>query len=300
MMDAFQDSHEGVREGEQEPRIGRGEGERRDRGGSKKEQESRSNQIERESGKQEKEEPAVEPEASSNSTSVEEEEEGWLGGVRKSSKSIASSSFSNSVLGGAEKDSLSILENHLLKGQEKRRRRSTVEQDENEESRAPRDFDMRQGGEAGCAVGPTVQVATGMGRTDLSRNYCTGCSSHQGHNCSYTVPLSAHMPDPNISLLLPTSAVLCPSAHPINEVCPAVNDIVGQEQLEEEVGGTVPPNLPPGLRAHLVEVRTHSWLRLTFRLPTNNGISSICLAPTSDVGKLFTQINIEVKRICRE
>jgi len=190
----------------------------------------------------------------------------------------------------------------MLKGQEKRRRRSTVEQDENDEGRAPRDFDTRPG-EAGCALGPTVQVATGIGRTDLSRSYCTGCSSHHGHNCSYTVPLSAHMPDPNISLLVPASAVLCPSVHPINEVCPAVNDIAGQEQLEEEVGGTVPPNLPSGLRAHLVEVRTHSWVRLTFRLPTNNGLTahtSICLFPPSDVGKLFTQIDIEVKRICPE
>ena len=283
-------------EGSQEPRIGRGEGER-ERGGKK--EVSRSNQIERESGKEVKEEPAGEPEASGNSTS---EEEGWLGAGRKSSKSVASSSFSNSVLGGAEKDSLSILENRILKGQEKRRRRSTAEQDENEEGREPRDFDVRQG-EAGCALGPMVQVVTGVGRTDLSRTYCTGCSSHQGHNCSYTVPLSAHMPDPNISLLVPTSAVLCPSAHPINEVCPAVNDIAGQEELEEELGGSVPPNLPSGLRAHLVEVRTHSWVRLTFRLPTNNGLttqSNICLLPPSEVGKAFTQINIEVKRICHE
>merc|ERR1719341_2293787 len=164
--------------------------------------------VERESGKEVKEEPAGEPEASGNSTS---EEEGWLGAGRKSSKSVASSSFSNSVLGGAEKDSLSILENRILKGQEKRRRRSTAEQDENEEGREPRDFDVRQG-EAGCALGPTVQVVTGVGRTDLSRTYCTGCSSHQGHNCSYTVPLSAHMPDPNISLLVPTSAVLLPGS----------------------------------------------------------------------------------------
>ena len=288
-------------EREQEPRNGREERER----GRKKEV-SRSNQIERESGgKEEKEEPAAEPEAPSNSTS-EEEEESWLGGGRKSSKSVASSSFSNSVLGGAEKDSLGIkLENHLLKGgQEKRRRRSTVEQEETEEGRTPRDFDIREG-EAGCARGPTVQVATGVGRTDLSLTYCTGCSSEQGHNCSYTVPLSAHMPDPNISLLVPASAVLCPSAHHINEVCPAVNDIAGQEEVDEEVGGTVPPNLPSGLRAHLVEVRTHSWVRLTFRLPTNsnNGVpthTSICLAPQSDVGKVFTEIDIEVKRICSE
>merc|ERR1719278_2003856 len=77
------------------------------------------------------EEPAGEPEASGNSTS---EEEGWLGAGRKSSKSVASSSFSNSVLGGAEKDSLGLLENDLLKGgQEKRRRRSTVGHEENEE-----------------------------------------------------------------------------------------------------------------------------------------------------------------------
>ena len=286
--------------GEQEPRIGREERER----GRKKEV-SRSNQIERESeGKEEKEEPAAEPEASSNSTS-EEEEESWLAGGRKSSKSVASSSFSNSVLGGAEKDSLGILENHLLKGgQEKRRRRSTVDQEENEEGRAPRDFDIREG-EAGCARGPTVQVATGVGRTDLSLTYCTGCSSNQGHNCSYTVPLSAHMPDPNISLLVPASAVLCPSTHHINEVCPAVNDIAGQEEVDEEVGGTLPPNLPSGLRAHLVEVRTHSWVRLTFRLPTNNnnGVTthtSICLSPQSDLGKVFTEIDIEVKRICSE
>jgi len=243
----------------------------------------------------------------SNSTS-EEEEESWLAGGRKSSKSVASSSFSNSVLGGAEKDSLGILENHLLKGgQEKRRRRSTVVEQEVEESqRAPRDFDISEG-EAGCAVGPSVQVVTGVGRTDLSLTYCTGCSSHQGHNCSYTVPLSAHMPDPNISLLVPASAVLCPAAHPIDEVCPAVNDIAGQEEVEgEEVGGgsLLPPNLPSGLRAHLVEVRTHSWVRLTFRLPTNNdnaGVTtSICLLPPSDVGKVFTQIDIEVKRICSE
>jgi hypothetical protein len=112
------------------------------------------------------------------------------------------------------------------------------------------------------------------------------------------------MPDPNISLLVPASAVLCPSTHHINEVCPAVNDIVGQEEVDEEVGGTLPPNLPSGLRAHLVEVRTHSWVRLTFRLPTNNnGVTtrtSICLLPQSDLGKVFTEIDIEVKRICSE
>jgi len=175
--------------------------------------------------------------------------------------------------------------------------------DENEEGRESRVFDMRQG-EAGCALGPTVQVVTGVGRTDLSLSYCTGCSSHLGHNCSYTVPLSAHMPDPNISLLVPTSAVFCPSAHPINEVCPAVNDIAGQEEVEEELGGTVPPNLPSGLRAHLIEVQTHSWVGLTFRLPINpinlTTQTSICLMPSSEVGKAFTQINVEVKRVCPE
>ena len=279
---------EGLREGDgsQEPRIGREERER----GRKKET-SRSNQIERESGKQVKEEPA-----SNNSTA--EEEAGWLGAGRKSSKSVASSSFSNSVLSGAEKDSLGILENRILKSQE-RRRRSTLEEEANTGSRASRDFDVRQG-DAGCALGPNVQVVTRIGRTDLSLDYCTSCSSRDGHNCSYVVPLSAHMPDPNISLLVPTSAVHCQSDHPINSICPAVNDIAGQEVLEEEVAGVL-PDLTSGLRIHSVEVRTRSIMMLTFRLPINGlGQTSICSLPISDLGNAFTQINIEVKRECVE
>ena len=83
-----------------------------------------------------------------------------------------------------------------------------------------------------------------------------------------------------------------------------MNDIAGQEEVEEELGGSVPPNLPSELRAHLVEVQTHSWVGLTFRLPTNpinlTTQTSICLLPSSKVGKAFTQINVEVKRVCPE
>ena len=285
-------------EGHQEPRSGRfSESEI-----VRKKESSRSNLIEREVGK-EKEQPAEQQEVAYNSTSEEEEvveDEGWLGS-RKSSKSVASSSFSNSVLGGAEKDSLDIIENHILKSQE-RRRRSTVERESND--RTARGFDIRRHqDDAGCTQGPTVMVSTRMGLTNLSFDYCLGCSSTRGHNCSYLVPLSAHMPDPNISLLIPTSSVLCPSADTIPGICPAVNDISAQEDLGEDLGGIVPPQPHSGLMAHVVDVRTHSWMRLTWRLPLgndNNGLaSSICTLPSSDLGKMFTQINVEVRRMCQ-
>jgi hypothetical protein len=97
--------------------------------------------------------------------------------------------------------------------------------------------------------------------------------------------------------------VLCPSADTIPGICPAVNDISAQENLGEDIGGTVPPRPHSGLMTHMVDVRTHSWMRLTWRLPLgndNNGLaSSICTLPSSDLGKMFTQINVEVRRMCQ-
>jgi hypothetical protein len=273
-------------EGQQE-RSGR---ENAETSGGAKQEPGRSNQIEREEGK-----PAKDEELGGNSTTEEGGRVGAQG--RKSSKSVASS-LSNNVLSGAEKGRRSGESNS--KG---RRRRSAEEQEVI--TGGNRAFNLRGRGtevEDGCSRGPELQVDTAVGRTNLSRAYCTGCSSPQAHNCSYRLPLSAHLPDLAIQLLLPAAAVPCPAASPLPaSFCPAVNEIGGLEEAGGPHGPTHPP-LPPGLRAEAVEVRTHAAVQLTYRLPGPGGQPGLelCSRPAADLGKAFTQINVEVIRICGE
>ena len=227
----------------------------------------------------------------SNRTVEEEEEEeersapGW-----KSSKSVASGSSSNTVVTGQEKDSRRGLVESLVKGL--RRKRALEGQEEVS-------GEGKELSGQGCSQGHGLYLETGVGRVDLSTDYCQGCSTSQGYNCSYLVPLSAHMPDSRVRLLLPASALPCsPQSAGQPAFCPAVNEI--EEQQEEAHGSSLPPaSLPEGHRAVEVEVRTHSSFLLTYRVSSSPS-PDLCALPPSELGKVFSEINVMVVRVCGE
>jgi len=266
----------------QEPRSGREEGDL----GAKKEP-GQSNLLEPEKEKDEPEEVV-----GANSTS---EGDTRLPDRKHSSKLVSSASFNK--VSGAEKDIRGSVESQTRKG---RRKRSGEQEDIQGGNRA-RDWRQHRLVEEGCNHGRSLALSTAMGETNLSVEYCLGCSTAQGHNCSYRVPLSAHLPDPSVFLVLPASAARCTAPPRPHTVCPAENDIAGGGEVVNVEGSTTPPT-PSNFQAVEVEVRTHSHTHLTFRLPSpsTTALTDLCSLPPSKLGKTFTQIEIEVLRMCGE
>jgi len=240
--------------------------------------------------KEEEEDNKVDVETGDNSTSQDD----WIGSGRKSTKSVLSS-LNNNVVFESDKISPREGKNSSSRRNIGLRKRRAVEDTVNYK---PEDTY----GEAGCGLRHQIHVQTGTGRVNLSEDYCTGCDSN-GNNCSYLVPLSEHMPDSNISLLLPVTAVSCPiSSLAPPTLCPQVNEI---EEVEQEVlRSQVEQEVPSNLQTFTEDVRTRLSIQLQYRIPAKGtqDIEDICSLPStlSHLGTAYTQINVRVKRNCGE